>query len=322
MYDGRPYHNGFLDFAYEDSLSLEYLNPIENSITWKGDVTKENVFVIAAVFNPQVNIGYAYPPSSKPFDAYYIDACAKASPDKTGHNIRTNDITHTVFIEEGTGSWCKNCPSMADVLYNISKENEISFYYAAMIEDMNQIANNRMRNQLNIYGFPTVYIDGGKKVLMGGNPNVSYLKSLIEECATSDVHDLNLNLSVKWIGDGELRITYNITSLEEIEEQLVKINKIRGGKKKVWIIVENIGEVDMSNVNWKIIVKGGIFDRINHTTEGQIKDFPSGVKKIIRTKSRLFQIYGYGRIEVIIQAGSTISIESGIILGKYVFINN
>ena len=127
MYDGRPYHNGFLDFAYEDSLSLEYLIPIENSITWKGDVTKENVFVIAAVFNPQVNIGYAYPPSSKPFDAYYIDACAKASPDKTGHNIRTNDITHTVFIEEGTGSWCKNCPSMADVLYNISKENEISF---------------------------------------------------------------------------------------------------------------------------------------------------------------------------------------------------
>ncbi|UCF49356.1 MAG: hypothetical protein JSU91_06295, partial [Thermoplasmatales archaeon] len=151
---------------------------------------------------------------------------------------------------------------------------------------------------------------------------VSYLKSLIEECATSDVHDLDLNLSVKWIGDGELRITYNITSLEEIEEQMVKINKIRGGKKKVWTIVENIGEVDMSNVNWKIIVKGGIFDRINHTTEGQIKDFPSGVKKIIRTNSRLFQIYGYGRIEVIVQAGSTISIESGIILGKYVFINN
>ena len=322
MYDGRPYHNGFLDFAYDDTISLEYMKPIENSITWKGNVSEDNVFVIAAVFNPLANIAYAYPPSSKPFEAYYVDASAKTYPNQIGHNTRNDDITHTVFIEEGTANWCKNCPSMADALYNISKEIEVPFYYTAMIEDLNQKANNRLRNQLNIYGFPTLYIDGGKKVMMGGNPNVSYLKSLIEESSKSDVHDIDLELSVEWIGDGELKINYNITSLEEIKEKTFELNKIRGGKKKVRTLVKNIGEIDLSNVDWKIIVKGGIFERINHTTEGNIKNFPAGSNRIIKTRSRLFQLNGFGRIEIIVQVGSTVKTTTGFVFGKYVFVNN
>jgi len=322
MYGGRPYHNGFLDFAYDDSISLEYLKPFENLITWKGDVSEENVFVIAAIFNPIAEIGYAYPPSSKPFEAYYVDATAKAYPGQIGNNTRNNEVTHTVFIEEGTATWCKNCPSMADALHDISEENEYSFCYAAMIEDMNEKANSRIRDQLNIYGFPTTYIDGGKKVVMGGNPNITYLKSLIEECGKSDVHDIDLNLSVEWIGAGELKIDYKITSLEEVDEQNLEINKIKGGVKKVSALVKNTGEKKLSNVDWKIIVKGGIFDNIDHITEGKINDFPIDTEKTIKSKPGLFEIYGFGPIEIIIQIGSTVETTTGLALGKILFVKN
>jgi len=320
MYDGNPYHNGFLDFAYEDTLSLEYLKPVENTITWSGNVSKDNVFVIASIFNPNTNVGYAFPPSSKPFDAYFVDASAKAYPDQTGSNMRTNSITHSVFIEEGTATWCKNCPSMASALYNVSEDSSFPFYYVAMIEDVNDKANTRVRDQLNIYGFPTIYLDGGKQAMIGGNPDESEIESLIEQCATSDVHDISLNISVDWIGDGELLINYNVTSLEEVTEQSITINRIFGGRKKVRAIIENIGESDLSDVDWKITVKGGLLDRIDHNSEGTIKNFPAGRKKYIRTNYRPFQLRGYGRIEIVVQVGSTVKTESGILLGKYLFV--
>jgi len=320
MYDGRSYHNGFLDFAHEELLTMELDESYENSITWKGDVTEDNVFVIAAIFNPIANVGYAYPPSSKPFEAYYVDAAAAAYPNQAGANSRDEIYTHTVFIEEGTAAWCKNCPSMADVLYNVSKSSEIPFYYAAMIEDMVDEAADRMRNDLNIYAFPTTYFDGGKKIIVGGNQDEADIESLIEECAKSNVHDLNLNLTVEWSGDGNLDITYNVTNLEETSEQMFEINRVRGGYKRIKVLVENTAEIDVTNVEWQITVKGGILDRVNTAMTGNIENFPSGAEKNIRAKARLFQIYGFGKVDIIVQVGTTVKTYNGYLLGRFVIV--
>ena len=320
-YDGKKYHNGFLDFAYNDQISVNYNETLSDSITWKGDISEDNVFVIVALFNPISKIGYAYPPNSKPFRAYYVDASAGAHPNETGENIRDNEITHTVFIEEGTASWCKNCPSMADALYNISKESKYPFYYTALTDDLNQKSEDRL-DDLNIYAFPTTYIDGGKEVLIGGNPDINDFKSLIEDCAKSDVHEMDLSISVEWLGEGEIKIDYNIKNLEEKDYQLVKVKNILGGVKKVRTIVENIEKKDLTDVDWMINVKGGIFDKINHTTTGKIEDFPVGTKKIIHSKPSLFNIYGFGRIEIIIKVGSNVKTADGFIFGKLIFVKN
>ncbi|KYK32075.1 MAG: hypothetical protein AYK22_00510 [Thermoplasmatales archaeon SG8-52-3] len=321
MYNGRPYHYGFIDFAYEGALSIDYLDSYQDSITWIGDVTEDNVFVIAVIFNPTANIGYSFPPSSKPFDAYYVDATASAHPGENGYNIRDENFTHTVFIEEGTGTWCKNCPSAADSLYNLSKSSTIPFYYAAMVEDMNSAAQKRLEEDYNIFGYPTLYYDGGKEVLLGGGNSDEYIESLIESCAESDVHELDLNLTVSWQGDGELKIDYKIINLEEIIPPQFYIQKIYGGIKKVNVFVENTGDNNSYNVDWEISITGGFLGRVNSISNGTIDEFPSGEAKLIRSKGQLFQPFGFGNIEVIVKIGTNIEKFNCFIFGPFIIVN-
>ena len=320
MYDDQPYHNGFLDFAYEGALSLEYLETYQNSITWQGNITENNVFVIAALFNPIANIGYAYPPSSKPFEAQYVDAAAAAHPGETGTNTRDANNTHTVFIEEGTATWCKNCPSIAHSLYNLSQTPTYPFYYAAMIEDMNSIAQNRLQNDYNIYGYPTVFYDGGKQVLLGGGNGDEKVESFIKTCAESDVHTLDLNLSVEWQGNGKLKIDYTITNLEEIAPLQYTIKKVFSGIKKITVLVENTGDNDTANVDWQIIITGGLLDRINTSTTGTIRNLPTGHRRIIRSRGQILQPYGIGKINIIIKIGTTVETINGFIIGRLIFV--
>ena len=51
MYDGEPYHYGFLDFAYNNEISIDYEDTLEDTIVWDGDVSENNVIVIASIFN-------------------------------------------------------------------------------------------------------------------------------------------------------------------------------------------------------------------------------------------------------------------------------
>ena len=75
--------------------------------------------VVAAVFNSMKNVGYSKPPSGNPFDAFYIDAAAGATPGDPGSNQVTEEFTHTVFLEEGTASWCGPCVYAKDALHAI-----------------------------------------------------------------------------------------------------------------------------------------------------------------------------------------------------------
>ena len=85
--------------------------------------------------------------------------------------VRTDneEFVHTVFIEEATATWCTNCPNVANILYSLYESNKYNFYYVALIDDTNSVAADRNTKDYNIDGFPTVFIDGGYKVIMGGN---------------------------------------------------------------------------------------------------------------------------------------------------------
>lgn len=217
-YDRDPYYFGFLDFAFNNIISIEYLDTYENTIIWNGseagygNVRETNIMVIAVVFNPEQHQGYAYPPSQHPFDAYYVDATAAAQPGETGYNMVTENFTHTVFGEEATAPWCPHCPDMAGKLYALYESGEYPFYFVALVSDVqNQVAENRLFQEFNIYGYPTSFLDGGYKVLIGSGISESTYINRIKQCGRRAVCNLNLSVSVEWMGDGVLKIGISIT---------------------------------------------------------------------------------------------------------------
>jgi hypothetical protein len=89
------------------------------------------------------------------------------------------NIIHTVFIEEGTETTCVNCPNVADILHKLYEDHTYNFYYISLINDTNPRAAERNWKDYNIYGYPTVFIDGGYKVIIGGNnPEKTYANAI------------------------------------------------------------------------------------------------------------------------------------------------
>jgi hypothetical protein len=88
----RPYTYTFLDYAFNEDIAIGAGGTWNGSTTWVGYdhndghgndfgiITPNNVTVVAAVFDDTWHQGYSYPPSGYPFDAYYVDEAAKATP--------------------------------------------------------------------------------------------------------------------------------------------------------------------------------------------------------------------------------------------------
>jgi thiol-disulfide isomerase/thioredoxin len=96
-----------------------------------------------------------------------------------GGNHGNESVIHTVFIEEATATWCTNCPNVANTLYSLYETDKYNFYYVALINDTNPIAAERNTKDYNVYGFPTVFIDGGYKVIVGANnPESTYIDAI------------------------------------------------------------------------------------------------------------------------------------------------
>lgn len=215
MENRHPYHNALFDFAYDDDLFIPYLDTFEETINWQGDIDEDNVIIMAAVFNPESHENYADPPTGRPFNAYYVDAAAGATPGNSDSNVVNDEFTHTVFCEKGTASWCPSCPSMASKLSDIYESGDYPFFFVSMVVDESNDANSRMGNY-NLKWLPTAFYDGGTDVVVGGGPDTSYHEDIIEACGQRDVHELDLTLSVEWLGEGSLEININIINNEEL----------------------------------------------------------------------------------------------------------
>ena len=105
---------------------------------------------------------------------------------------------HTVLIEEGTATWCKNCPIVAQILHDLYQSSDYNFYYVAMVTDKNQKASDRIVTDYNILGYPTVYLDGGYSIIKGENNPVSTFEDAIKGANARPVPALDLNLTTHW----------------------------------------------------------------------------------------------------------------------------
>ncbi len=141
-------------------------------------------------------------------------------------------FTHTVLAEECTATWCPNCPFAAEALYNIYQSGDYPFYYVALVNDMNTIANERNREYsfgfVKVFAFPTIYVDGGDTNFVGRESTVALTeaqyRSLIEqEGARTPKQPINMTSSVTWDGDAKLTVTITIKN----EGNLPYIGKCR-----------------------------------------------------------------------------------------------
>jgi len=131
------------------------------------------------------------------------------------------NFTHTVLAEECTATWCPSCPTAAKALYNVYSSGDYDFYYISLVNDMNSIAQKRNKDYsfglFKIYGFPTVYFNGGNINIVGHEATVeateSEYRSLIEqEGQRTPKQALTMDSSVIWEGNAKLTVTITITN--------------------------------------------------------------------------------------------------------------
>ena len=124
--------------------------------------------------------------------------------------------THTVLAEYGTATWCGYCKYAHAGLKNIYASGDYEFYYVSLVRDKNPIVvDPRLFTELNLYGYPTVYFDGGYRVNVGGSTgSESVYRSSISTCSKRSVYDVDINLDVTWLGGTEMQIDCSVQNNE------------------------------------------------------------------------------------------------------------
>lgn len=137
-----------------------------------------------------------------------------------------SEFVHTVFIEEATSTTCKFCPNVAEILHELYNPDDPDFYYVSMVSDVGTKAYNRLYDEYNVLGLPTVYIDGGYKLVVGAKEKSRFEKD-ISKAVSRNVPKLYLNLYAEW-DDNKSELTTTIT----IEN---KESETYNGRLKVYI---------------------------------------------------------------------------------------
>ena len=136
------------------------------------------------------------------FGALALNDIKKLDADSIDFDKSNNEklsSTHTTLAEYGTATWCGYCRYAHGALKELYAEGELDFLYVTLVDDKNTRASNRVRSDYNIYGFPTVWFDGGYKVNVGASsvPGAkSGYTSSINSCSNRAVDDIYINLLV------------------------------------------------------------------------------------------------------------------------------
>lgn len=205
MSGDEPYHYGFLDFAINQEISVDYLSSITIDATWDPEqagfqnVEEQNIMVVASAYN---------------FQTGYIDAAAAAFPGQTTSN-NVPEFTHTVIIEKATAAHCGFCPDMAYTIEQIYQSNDYPFYYVSLVNDKNPTARSIVR-EYQVGSFPTAIFDGGRYRINNAYADESEFRDYIESCGQEDVHLLDFSLSVQWNADDTISVSVTILNKEQI----------------------------------------------------------------------------------------------------------
>lgn len=129
--------------------------------------------------------------------------------DNNGSDNGNNDFKHNVFIEDGTATWCSNCPAAGERLKELYDSGNYNFYYVSMITDKSSKAEKRLKEDYNIYAYPAVYIDGGYKVKLGSSVSKEEFAEAIKEAEKRSTPKIKIIVQVKYINTTN-KLTTNV----------------------------------------------------------------------------------------------------------------
>ncbi len=87
-----------------------------------------------------------------------------------------------------------------------------NFLYAAMVTSKNIKAYQRMKSDYNFYWVPTCYWDGGEDILVGYSLDTIQYINRILETGQREVPDIDLDVSMTWLGNFQMQVTVTITN--------------------------------------------------------------------------------------------------------------
>lgn len=129
-------------------------------------------------------------------------------------NTQTKAATHTMFAELGTELPCSNCHVAREALHKVYTSNDYPFYYVSLVDFENDAAAERI-NEYNIWGYPTVWFDGGYRVEVGGFPEAeAYYRQDLTTCGARIVPNIDVTLSALWLGNAQIDIDVNVQNHE------------------------------------------------------------------------------------------------------------
>jgi hypothetical protein len=249
----------YVVFYLDDDKESDTTPPKIDSITRDTNGTTGKITTITATFSDNVNVTNAtiyyksaYSeewksasilsgsidieiPSNSDDDWYYyvtVDDAAGNGPvgdpsnDGSVYYIITvtenvEDLVHTVFIEEATGETCQYCPGVSEVIHDLFKSGDYNFYYVSMVTDHDK-ASKHLYDDYNLSALPTVYIDGGFKVIVGGGEtkadvDVKNFTEAIKTAEKRNVPKIKVNITVDYT-NGSDKFTTNVV-VKNFEEE-------------------------------------------------------------------------------------------------------
>ena len=126
-------------------------------------------------------------------------------------NVSNQEYTHSVFVEACTQTWCPPCATAAAVMNEIYKSGEYDFHYVALVSDMNTAARIRT-NELNVKYIPDYVFDGNFTRYVGSGGLPGEYTNRLDLCGARQVANVSLDVSVKWLGLGTLKISVTVKS--------------------------------------------------------------------------------------------------------------
>jgi len=135
-----------------------------------------------------------------------------------GEETENTKDAHNVFIELKAATNCPYCPYQEYALTELSGDYEFvllacSSYYGPV--GYNDDVEDRIAEINTETGFPTSYYDGGyQEVVGGGTGSQSSMQNALNTCAARTVADIDLDLSVAWLGDAEMNIDLDVINTD------------------------------------------------------------------------------------------------------------
>jgi len=119
-----------------------------------------------------------------------------------------------MFAELGTELSCSNCHVARESIHKVYTSNDYPFYYVSLVDFVNDAAAERI-DELNISGYPTVWFDGGYRVVVGGLAEDEELyRQALNDSGARVVPNINVNLTAVWLGNARIDIDVNVLNYE------------------------------------------------------------------------------------------------------------